>query len=106
VTSIVLTHGDIDGITSGAIDMLAFPGAEFYFSRPSQIHIDLQRMAKDQPEVVVISDIAVDATMNKVLVGIERAQGGGHPSAVGASMNGNDFPVFLERLAEQVQKST
>jgi single-stranded DNA-specific DHH superfamily exonuclease len=45
-------------------------------------------------------------TMNKVLAGIERAQGGGHPSAVGASMNRNDFPVFLERLAEQVQKST
>jgi single-stranded-DNA-specific exonuclease len=61
VTSIVLTHGDIDGITSGAIDMLAFPGAEFYFSRPSQIHLDLQRIAKDQPEFVVVSDIAVNA---------------------------------------------
>ncbi len=62
MTSITLTHGDIDGITAGAVDMLAFPGAEFYFSRPSQIHLDLSRIAKDQPENVVVSDIAMNAT--------------------------------------------
>ncbi|RDE13138.1 MAG: hypothetical protein C4K47_06630 [Candidatus Thorarchaeota archaeon] len=61
MTSVVLTHGDIDGITAGAIDMLAFPGAEFYFSRPSQIHLDLHRIAKDHPETVVVSDIAVNS---------------------------------------------
>jgi RecJ-like exonuclease len=61
VTSVILTHGDIDGITAGAIDMLAFPGAEFYFSRPSQIHLDLSRIARDQPENVVVSDIAMNA---------------------------------------------
>ena len=58
--SVVLSHGDVDGITSGAIALLAFPGSEFYFTRPSNIHADLYRIAKDRPEIVSISDIAIN----------------------------------------------
>jgi RecJ-like exonuclease len=56
----VLSHGDLDGITSGAIALLQFPGSTFYFSKPSQIHQDLFRVAKDRPDIVHISDIAVN----------------------------------------------
>jgi len=58
--SVVLTHGDVDGLTSGAIGILAFPGANLYLTRPSQIHQDLFRIAKDEPDVVSISDIAIN----------------------------------------------
>ncbi|MHA1637527.1 MAG: DHHA1 domain-containing protein [Candidatus Thorarchaeota archaeon] len=60
MTSVVLSHGDVDGITSGAIALLAFPGSDFYFTRPSNIHSDLYRIAKDRPDIVCISDIAVN----------------------------------------------
>ncbi|MFW9931502.1 MAG: DHHA1 domain-containing protein [Candidatus Thorarchaeota archaeon] len=58
--SVVLSHGDVDGITSGAIGLLKFPGSSFYFSRPSQIHSDLYRIAKDRPKSVSVSDIAIN----------------------------------------------
>jgi RecJ-like exonuclease len=58
--SFVLSHGDLDGITSGAIALLQFPGSTFYFTRPSQIHQDLFRVAKDKPDIVHISDIAIN----------------------------------------------
>ncbi|MGY5876520.1 MAG: hypothetical protein RTU30_12300, partial [Candidatus Thorarchaeota archaeon] len=56
----ILSHGDLDGITSGAIGLLAYPGSDFYFSRPSMIAKDLYRIAKDRPDVVVVSDIAIN----------------------------------------------
>lgn len=59
--SFVLSHGDLDGITSGAIALLQFNGAVFYFSKPSQIHQDLFRVAKDKPDVVHVSDIAINS---------------------------------------------
>ncbi len=59
--SVVLSHGDLDGITSGAIALLQFPGSTFYFSRPSQIHQDLFRVAKDRPDIVHVSDIAINS---------------------------------------------
>ncbi|MHA2385669.1 MAG: DHHA1 domain-containing protein [Candidatus Thorarchaeota archaeon] len=61
MTSVVLTHGDLDGITSGAIALLAFPGSDFYFTRPSQVHQDLYRVAKDRPTTVSVSDIAINS---------------------------------------------
>ncbi len=71
--SVVLSHGDLDGITSGAIALLAFPGADFYFTRPSQIHHDLFRIAKDDPKVVSISDIAVNISrFDRILQAIAR----------------------------------
>ncbi len=54
--SVVLSHGDLDGITSGAIALLQFPGSTFYFTRPSQVHQDLFRIAKDKPDIVHISE--------------------------------------------------
>ncbi len=59
--SVILTHGDLDGITSGAIALLVFPGSDFYFTRPSQVHQDLYRVAKDKPEIVHVSDIAINS---------------------------------------------
>ena len=56
----VLSHGDVDGITSGAISLLKFPGSTYYFSKPSQIHNDLYRIAKERPDIVSVSDIAVN----------------------------------------------
>ncbi|NHI83880.1 MAG: DHH family phosphoesterase [Candidatus Thorarchaeota archaeon] len=61
MVNVVLTHGDLDGITSGAIALLAFPRADLYFTKPSQIHQDLYRVAKDQSDVVHISDIAINS---------------------------------------------
>ncbi len=61
--SVILTHGDLDGITSGTIALLVFPGSDFYFTRPSQIHQDLYRIAKDKPDIVHISDIAINTKM-------------------------------------------
>jgi len=58
--TVVLSHGDLDGITSGAIALIKYPGSEFYFTRPSQIHQDLSRTAKDRPSIVHISDIAIN----------------------------------------------
>ncbi len=57
----VLTHGDLDGITSGAIAILVFPGSDFYFTRPAQVHQDLYRVAKDKPDIVHVSDIAINS---------------------------------------------
>lgn len=61
MNSVVISHGDADGITSGAIGLLKFPGSSFYFSKPSQIHTDLYRIAKDKPSFVSVSDIAINA---------------------------------------------
>ncbi len=59
--SVVLSHGDLDGITSGAIALLVFPSSDFYFTRPSQVHQDMYRVAKDKPDVVLVSDIAINS---------------------------------------------
>ncbi len=58
--SVVVSHGDVDGITSGAIALLEFPNSAFYFSRPSQIHKDLHRIARNHPAQVSVSDIAIN----------------------------------------------
>ena len=73
MNSVVLTHGDLDGITSGAIALLAFPGADFYFTRPSQVHQDLYRVAKDRPTEVSVSDIAINSKkFDDILNAIDR----------------------------------
>jgi single-stranded-DNA-specific exonuclease len=73
VTTVVLSHGDLDGITSGAIALLAFPGSDFFFTRPSQLHQDLYRVAKDRPTAVSISDIAINnKRFDEILDAIDR----------------------------------
>jgi single-stranded-DNA-specific exonuclease len=71
--SVILTHGDLDGIASGAIALVVFPGSDFYFTRPSQIHQDLYRIAKDKPDVVHVSDIAINSKkFDEVLRALDR----------------------------------
>ena len=73
MTTVVLSHGDLDGITSGAIALLAFPGSDFFFTRPSQLHQDLYRVAKDRPTTVSISDIAINnKRFDEILDAIDR----------------------------------
>jgi RecJ-like exonuclease len=62
MTTIVVSHGDLDGITAGAIGLLSIPGSFFYFSKPSRIAQDLFRAAKDHPEEVIVSDIALNTS--------------------------------------------
>ncbi len=70
---VVLSHGDLDGITSGAIALLKYPGSEFYFTRPSQVHQDLFRVAKDRPRLVHISDIAInERRFDDLLLALDR----------------------------------
>ncbi|TFG28180.1 hypothetical protein EU527_17630 [Candidatus Thorarchaeota archaeon] len=71
--TVVLSHGDLDGITSGAIALLQYPGSNFYFTRPSQIHHDLYRIAKDKPTLVHVSDIAINTRkFNQLLQALDR----------------------------------
>ncbi|MHA1961712.1 MAG: hypothetical protein ACW99U_15935 [Candidatus Thorarchaeota archaeon] len=73
MSTVCLSHGDLDGITSGALGLLAFPGSDFYFTRPSRIHQDLYRTAKDKPDSVLVSDIAVNASrLDDILRAISR----------------------------------
>jgi single-stranded DNA-specific DHH superfamily exonuclease len=66
MTTTVISHGDLDGITSGAIGLLALPGLFFYFSKPSNIAQDLFRAAKDHPQEVIISDIALNSSRKPI----------------------------------------
>jgi single-stranded-DNA-specific exonuclease len=71
--TVVLSHGDLDGITSGAIALLKFPGSEFYFTKPSQVHNDLFRIAKERPKRVHVSDIAINVQrFNDLLRALDR----------------------------------
>jgi single-stranded-DNA-specific exonuclease len=71
--TVVLSHGDLDGITSGAIALLRFPGSEFYFTKPSQVHNDLFRVAKERPKRVHVSDIAINMQrFNDLLRALDR----------------------------------
>ena len=73
MSSIILTHGDLDGIASGAIALMAFPRSQVIFTRPSQIHEDLLRFARDAPDLVSISDIAVNSSMfEEIMRAIDR----------------------------------
>jgi RecJ-like exonuclease len=56
--SLILTHGDSDGVCSGAIAKSAYPEAEVYFTSPVGI-LDELRMA-DGYSNIIICDIAID----------------------------------------------
>lgn len=57
--SLILTHGDSDGVCSGAIAKSAYPDAEVYFTSPVGVLDDL-KMA-DGYRNIIICDIAIDA---------------------------------------------
>jgi single-stranded-DNA-specific exonuclease len=50
------------------------------------------------------SRIDLNKALDTILPEMEGAEGGGHPAAAGASMYKNDFPKFLQRLAEYVDE--
>ena len=57
-STLILTHGDSDGVCSGAIAKSAFPEGDVYFTSPVGIIDDLN--LADGYENVIICDIAVD----------------------------------------------
>jgi RecJ-like exonuclease len=57
-TSLILTHGDSDGVCSGAIAKSAYPDADVYFTSPVGILDELQ--LADGYKNIIICDIAVD----------------------------------------------
>jgi single-stranded DNA-specific DHH superfamily exonuclease len=50
------------------------------------------------------SSVDLNKALDSILPEMEGAQGGGHPAAAGASMYKNDFPKFLQKLAEYVDE--
>lgn len=56
--NIILTHGDSDGICSGAIAKTAYPDAYVYFTSPVSL-LDKLRFI-DEVETLIICDIAID----------------------------------------------
>ena len=50
------------------------------------------------------SKVVLNKTLNIILKDLEGSSGGGHPAAAGASLDINDFPEYLQLLAEHVEK--
>ncbi|MCZ7361815.1 MAG: DHHA1 domain-containing protein [Candidatus Methanoperedens sp.] len=59
MNSIVFTHGDSDGICSGAIAKSAFPGSTVFFTNPVNLLSDLTGISEHYNNIV-ICDIAID----------------------------------------------
>lgn len=71
----IITHGDTDGICSGAIALSAFRGARVFFSHPSGLAEDLQHVDGDY----VICDIAIPQhALGEVIRQLERIEASGH----------------------------
>jgi RecJ-like exonuclease len=54
--TLILTHGDCDGMCAAAIALARFPGSYVFFTRPTSLLIDLRRSQADR---LVITDIAL-----------------------------------------------
>lgn len=59
VDTVILAHGDADGVTSAAIAKSVYRDAEVYFTHPVGLLGDLKEFALGK-ELVIIQDIAVD----------------------------------------------
>jgi RecJ-like exonuclease len=57
-STVIFTHGDCDGICSGALALAACQGAAVYFSNPVSILDDLEKAA--DAERVIVCDIAIN----------------------------------------------
>ncbi len=64
--TVILTHGDTDGVCSGAIALKAFPDAVLYFSKPVGLLEDLS--IAEQGDRVIICDIAIDEVRCEELI--------------------------------------
>jgi len=56
--TLILTHGDSDGICSGAIAKSAYPGASVYFTNPVNL-LDKLNEIRDV-KTLIICDIAIN----------------------------------------------
>ncbi len=63
--TVIFTHGDCDGICSGALALAANKDADVYFSNPVSILDDLDH-AKDASRIIV-SDIAINQSFARLL---------------------------------------
>ncbi len=63
--TVIFTHGDCDGICSGALALAANQNADIYFSNPVSILDDLDH-AKDASRIIV-SDIAINLSFARLL---------------------------------------
>ena len=70
--TIIMCHGDCDGITSGAIALAANPGAKIWLTNPVSLDDDLRRV-KNKIDKVIITDIALnDRSLKKIFAEMER----------------------------------
>jgi single-stranded-DNA-specific exonuclease len=71
----IITHGDTDGICSGAIALSALKGAKLYFSHPAGLADDLQQVDGDY----IICDIAIPQHfLGEVTKQLERIEAAGY----------------------------
>ncbi len=71
--TIIMTHGDTDGITSGAIMLGLYTSGELFFTRPGSLASHLKHIIKKRPDRVTITDIAINKTrMDDILEQLER----------------------------------
>ena len=57
MSTMILTHGDCDGICAGAIALTRFPKSDVFFTRPSSFFDDLRNIDADR---IIILDIALN----------------------------------------------
>lgn len=57
--TIILCHGDCDGLTSGAIALAANPGARIWLTRPIHLDDDLKKI-NQKYDRIIITDIALN----------------------------------------------
>ena len=86
--TVIFTHGDCDGICSGALALAANKNADIYFSNPVSILDDLDH-AKDASRIIV-SDIAINLSFarpikNKIGLLSEKSRGHIHRPSPAAS---------------------
>jgi single-stranded-DNA-specific exonuclease len=62
--TIILTHGDCDGVCSGALALAANPGARVFFSSPTSILTDLEEAKGFQR--LIASDLAINISTSRL----------------------------------------
>jgi len=94
----IITHGDTDGICSGAIALSALRGARVFFSHPTGIAEDLQQVDGD----FVVCDIAIpQQSLGELVNQLERIARAGHKGTyidhhpLPEGFNVDNFPVEL-----------
>ncbi len=67
-----MTHGDTDGITSGAIMLGKYTTGDLLFTRPGSLSSHLKHVIKKHPDRVTITDIAINKSrMDEIIEKLE-----------------------------------